>query len=92
MARKTIEVETVVNYANAALSARGGTQEFRNGVITFAEILLFKSKAYKGFLYLGQDEVGKDDKPGIRYVKDENGLTGDADFTNTDPTRRKYVL
>lgn len=92
MARKTIEVETLVKYCNGFLAAPGGTADSRYGVISVLEAALFKAQAYKGFLYLGQDEVRKEDKPGIRYIIDKNGLTGDSHFTDTDSTRRKYIV
>lgn len=92
MARKTIELEALVNYCNGFLSAKGGTKDSRYGVISVLEAALFKSVSYKGFLYLGQEEVDDNDKPGIRYIMDENGMTGDTTFDDTDSTRRKYIL
>lgn len=92
MARKTIEIETLVKYCNGFLAAPGGTSDSRYGVICVIEAALYKAQAYKGFLYLGQEEVKETDKPGIRYIVDESGLTGDVDWTDTDKTRRKYTL
>ena len=83
--RKTVDINKAIQYANGFLSARGGTQESRYGVICFLEAMLFSASQYKGYRYLTPHDVHDDDKPGI-YPSNEPYKM----FDNTDPTRRQY--
>ena len=87
--RKTVEIDSLIQYANGFLSARGGTKESRYGVICLLEIALNRANRYRGFLYLGENEVANDDLPGIRWENYEQDRS--ARFENTDPTRRRYA-
>lgn len=89
VARKTVEIESLLQYANGFLSARGGSTESRYGIICMLEHALNKANRYRGFFYLGEEEVANDDLPGIRWEKyDEDRETR---FVNVDPTRRRYA-
>lgn len=86
-ARKTLEIDKILDYANGFLSARGGSKESRYGVICMIENILFRAERYRGFVYLSENEVAKDDLPGIRW-KD---TVPSNQFDNTDVTRRRYA-
>lgn len=91
-ARKTVDVRSMIDYANGFLAAKGGTKESRYGVICMIEALLFKANRYYGFVYLGEKEVSPDDLPGIRWADYVPGVDlSDGRFENTDPTRRRYA-
>jgi hypothetical protein len=83
--RKTVELRKAIQYANGFLSAPGGTQESRYGVICFLESILFNASQYKGFRYLTPMELRPEDAPGIFPSNEPHKM-----FDNTDPTRRSY--
>jgi len=89
MARKTIDVEDLVNTVNHILRSHVGSAEKRQGMMNVVEYVLHKTGNYKGFRYLMSDEVPAGELPGIRY---ENGeiLPYPARFENTDSTRVQY--
>lgn len=89
-ARKTVDIQPILDYANGFLSAKGGTRESRYGVICMLEAILFKANRYRGFCYLEQDQLSSQDLPGIRWT-DPYGASSSAVFDNTDSTRRRYA-
>jgi hypothetical protein len=86
MSRKTISVEVLRTIANNELSYTGRytCPEQREGVTSMIEAALSSTGNYKGFRYLGVNEV-ENDLPGIRILED-NEFT----FDNCDTTRRHY--
>ena len=89
VARKTVDIDSLIQYANGFLSARGGSRESRYGIICMIEMALNKANRYRGFYYLGEDEVASDELPGIRWENYDNDRS--ARFENTDNTRRRYA-
>ena len=85
-ARKTVDIQPILDYANGFLSAKGGTKESRYGVICMLEAILFKANRYYGYRYLDQKQVSDEDLPGVRFDNEPF-----AYFNNTDPTRRHYA-
>lgn len=85
-ARKTVDIQPILDYANGFLSAKGGTKESRYGVICMIENILFKANRYRGYRYLDEKQVSDEDLPGVRFVNSPS-----AYFDNTDPTRRHYA-
>lgn len=57
MARKTVDVDTLVLMANRQLAAKDSTAEGREAVCAFIEGVLFLVDRYAGFRYLTTDEV-----------------------------------
>ena len=86
MSRKTISVEVLRTIANKELSYTGRhtCPQQREGVTSMIEAALSSTGNYKGFRYLGVNEV-ENDLPGIRILED-NEFT----FDNCDTTRRHY--
>ena len=93
MARKTIDVETLKRHINNRLSDTVFDSrrpdivgsDFRKGLMNTLEVVLHETGNYKGFRYLGLDEVPKGHLPGIkRNHRDE------PDWTDTDNTRVRY--
>lgn len=85
-ARKTVEIQKLLNFANGYLSAKGGTPEARRGVIAMIENALFFADRYRGFRYLSEEDLYEGDKPGIRWTDDP------AEYRiDTDETRRFYA-
>ena len=90
--RKTIEVESLLDYANGFLSAKFGSQEERRAIILMIEFALMKANRYRGFRYLDENELSSFDKPGIRWVDyDPYTMPVDPRFVDTDPTRVRYA-
>jgi hypothetical protein len=92
--RKTVEIETLLDYANGYLSAdyAGGDEPFerarRHGLIDMLEAALNGIGRYRGFSYLDEKVITKS-KPGIRW--ENSGLEPYQLFVDTDPTRRRYA-
>lgn len=86
--RKTINVAEVLNTVNHVLADSAYDddrhQQYRMGMCILLEDILHKTGNYKGYSYLTQDEIVPDCRPGVRY---ENG---NAEFVDTDETRRHY--
>jgi hypothetical protein len=79
MARKTVDVTAVRDHANLMLSlvdTHEFSREFRRGIISMVERVLFDTDNYKGFQYL-DSEFEPNTNPRILRV----------DF---DPTRVRY--
>ena len=96
MARKTINVEAIKDWANDQLLESERTMEgasmydeigrgYRQGVMTMLENVLMSTGNYKGFRYLSIDEVPRGHLPGIkRNYRDE------PVFYESDDTRVRY--
>lgn len=90
MSRKTIKVETVIDFANHYLATSDDQcSERRLGVLMMLDMILHETGNYRGFRHITNLET--DRTPGVRY--DEN--TGDIldypeRFENTDRTRVQY--
>ncbi len=103
--RKTIDVDVVVDTANLMLkestvAPRG--DQFRRGVTSLLEQILFITNQYGGFRHLAESEVPAGELPGIRTqnLPSPDKMTSDeyydklyiARFTNTDRTRVQYSM
>jgi hypothetical protein len=90
MTRKTIKIETLLEYANGYLASDyfGGDSvdsvSRRQGVIDLLEAALSNTDRYRGFTYLDQRAITKS-KPGIRFQNEPEDY-----LVDTDPTRRMY--
>lgn len=90
--RKTVEIESLVDYVNGILaSERNDTEarDMRKGAILVLEQALFLSGNYEGYRYLTNNELPDNIKPGVRF----NGtqiLDYPERFDDTDDTRRMY--
>jgi hypothetical protein len=90
MSRKTIRVETVIDWANNYL-ARTDDQhiERRRGVMAMLEKILYETGNYQGYRYITNLET--DHTPGVRYDENTGELLNYAErFENTDRTRAQY--
>lgn len=93
--RKTVEIETLLNYANGYLAsdyANGGApgdRQRRQGVIDLLEAALNAAGRYRGYCYLDETQITKSE-PGIRWDTDPYDDRV-ARFANTDNTRRRYA-
>jgi len=83
MARKTVDVEFVLNAVNEILKDSLCPPERRKGMINVLETILVETGNYKGFRYLGESEVPAYEKPGIWDVTENR-------FDDTDSTRVQY--
>lgn len=54
--KKTIQVETIKNFANEQLAHPNVMMEEKLGIITMIEKILLEANAYKGFMFLHLDE------------------------------------
>ena len=59
--RKTIEVDTMVRWANSQLLFPGHSQEHKAAICTMTERLLLNAGRYEGFYYTS-DGVGEYDR------------------------------
>ena len=90
MSRKTIKVETVIDWANNYL-ARTDDQhrERRLGVLVMLDFILFETGNWQGFRYITNLET--DHTPGVRYDENTGALLSyEERFENTDRTRVQY--
>lgn len=89
MGRKTVNVSMIVDYCNTRLGAFEFTKSERESLISLCDNVLLSIDNYKGFRYLTNNELPRDELPGVRY----NGtdiLPPDERFQNTDHTRIRY--
>lgn len=84
--RKTVEIQKVIDYANGYLAAKGGSIDCRRAIISMVEAVLMAANRYRGYRYLGQNELEAGDLPGIRWENDPKDY-----LTDTDDTRRFYA-
>lgn len=59
--RKTVEVADLKRWANNILTTPNGevnhiTREYKDGVCTFIELALHKAKAYKGYVFVDNQD------------------------------------
>jgi len=92
MARKTINVKALVNYANWQLKQSVTDQGHRRGIQTMVEQVLMESGNYRGFRYLKQDEVPQGHIPGIYMDADGKMLPYPERFEGTDTSRVEYGI
>ena len=86
MARKTINVQEVKDWANQQFESTDSVDcAWRHGVMTMLENVLMSTDNYKGFRYLALDEVPQGRMPGIRRDRGQ-----EKQFDNTDNTRVRY--
>ena len=94
MARKTINVEKIKEWANEQLESERSMKDaseiavgrgYRHGIMNMIEDVLMSTGNYKGYRYLGQDEVPKGHLPGIKRNHRDEPV-----FENTDNTRVRY--
>lgn len=88
--KKTIKVDDLRIAINKRIAEdEHWNPDVRQELIYVLEDILHRTGNYRGFQYLGQDEVPADHKPGINW---EPGLFEDPElrFAHTDPTRVKY--
>lgn len=85
MARKTVEVKTLVTFVNERLAlSSADSLEFRRGLCSLLEEVLHTTGNYAGYGFLKWDEVSEG-KPGIHWNENFEPC-----FTDTDLTRRRY--
>jgi len=91
MARKTFEVEAVLDHVNNMLKTNYWSKETRIGMFLVLENILHNTGNYNGFRYLSNLEVGDGMLPGVRFDEETRLiLTYPERFENTDDTRREY--
>jgi len=89
--RKTFSVDEYRARVNCILATSNMPASYRQGLIDLLEHILHSSGNYKGFKYLGKDEMGemvKDHPPGINTPIED--LSHEERFQGTDDTRRYY--
>jgi hypothetical protein len=92
MGRKTIEIGKIVEQVNRVLKTSSKDRvERRLAYCELLDFILLDSDSYKGYRYLGQNEV-VDGNPGIRYSNEGYPLTYELDKVDTsvDTSRRHY--
>lgn len=57
-ARKTVKVKDIVERANLLLASKEefATKEFKIGIIAMLEYALLEAKAYRGFMFIDNDD------------------------------------
>lgn len=83
---KTIKVENLVQTANKVFASKTSTKEERATMFAFITDVLISGNAYRGFIYLTEDETPEGHFPGIRWSDD-----GKHHFGMTDSTRVRFV-
>lgn len=90
MARKTVEIATMLDMVNNALATSTCSPDIREGMITVLETMLHQAGRYKGYRHLHWNEVPKGHLPAIRMADDGSMLPYPERFQNCDDTRRMY--
>jgi len=85
MARKTIDVASLVRSANHRLAHGDDSPEFRAGICSLVEHALLRTDNYHGFRYLTSTDVERGEAVAIGITRDENG-----EPSYPDETRRTY--
>lgn len=90
MSRKTIRVETVIDWANNYLATTDDQHsERRRGVIAMLEEILCETGNYRGYRYITNLEYHY--TPGVRYDENTGAILDYPErFENTDRTRVQY--
>jgi len=89
--RKTFSVDEYRARVNCTLATSNMPASYRQGLIDLLEHILQSSGNYRGFKYLGKDEMDemiKDHSPGINTPIED--LSHEERFRDTDNTRRYY--
>ena len=91
-AKKTIRIEQIVDDINEKLSSACWSQDQREILIAILDKWLIENKAYKGFRYLGTDEVLGGYKAGMNAKSTDDTSEIDATelFKDTDYTRVRF--
>jgi hypothetical protein len=90
--RKTFNVKAIVERANYQLSHSVLGPDFRYGVRSMVEEILFSTSNYKGYRHLTKDEVPQGHVPGIYMDVDGKMLPDTERFEGTDRTRVEYAV
>ena len=98
MARKTVDVKTLIDITNDMLknSFNSSTeQEQRWGAILLLEGVLHRTGNYRGYRYLDSSEVESGFTVGVNYVSNADGVMVphpdyEERFRDCDDTRRVY--
>jgi len=90
--KKTIRIEQIVDHINGMLSSVCWNQDQREVLITILDRWLIDNKAYKGFRYLGTNEVLGGYKAGMNAKSTDDLSKIDATelFKDTDYTRVRF--
>jgi len=90
--KKTIRIEQIVDDMNGMLSSACWNQDQREVLITILDKWLIENKAYKGFRYLGTNEVLSGDTAGMNAKSTDDLSKIDATelFKDTDHTRVRF--
>ena len=91
-ARKTIRIEKIVDDINEKLASACWNKDQREILITILDRWLIDNKAYKGFRYLGTNEVLSGDTAGMNAKSTDDLSKIDATelFKDTDETRVRF--
>lgn len=88
--RRTIHVDGVKALINDRIAVNENRDPaVRQELIYVLEEILHRTGNYRGFQYLGKDEVPAGHKPGINW-EPELFDNYDTRFKDTDPTRVRY--
>jgi hypothetical protein len=90
MARRTVEISTMLDAVNQALATSTCSPATREGMITVLETMLHQAGRYKGYRHLYLNEVPLGQLPAIRMADDGSMLPYPERFENCDDTRRCY--
>ena len=85
MGRKTFEVAALKKMINVSLADSSSTPEAREALATVLSSMLMGTNNYAGFRYLTENEVPKEQLPGIR-----SGGNHHEWFVNVDRSRVYY--
>ena len=91
MGRKTFNVEELVDMVNfTLLNSDDSAKGIRQGMMNVLEEVLHRSGNYRGFRYINQNELRKDQQyPGI-WLKEDGTACANTAFEHTDSTRVQY--
>ena len=91
-ARKTIRIEKIVDDINEKLASACWNKDQREILIAILDRWLIDNKAYKGFRYLGTNEVMEGYKAGMNAkTTDDTSKVDVTDlFKDTDETRVRF--
>ncbi len=91
-AKKTIRIEKVVDDINEKLASACWNEDQREVLVAILDKWLIDNKAYKGFRYLGTNEVFSGCKAGMNAKStDDLSKTDPTElYKNTDHTRVRF--
>jgi len=88
--KKTIQVQELKEMLNEVLlNTLDDNQKGRDALLHFVEVILLKTRNYRGFRYLYEDDMEKSMLG--TTVGMHSGKTGKDAFENTDYTRVRYL-